>query len=169
VVTNLKRLTTEYVVSEDRIRIVGESDSPEPVVIWMTCRLASRAVPAFLGWLDKQTPPSSITSAAQSEALQSFAQEAAVAALKPQEPVSASPEVSPWLVHAVDVAATRNRMTVTFCYQGDRSAAVRFDDTHLRQWLSILHGIWLEAKWPTLMWPEWIKREKTTQQHVTIH
>jgi hypothetical protein len=169
VVTNLKRLTTEYIESEDRIKIIGESGNPEPVVIWMTCRLASRVIPAFLGWLDKQAPPSSISSAGQAEVLQSFAQEAAVAALKPEKPVSVSTEVSSWLLNAVDVAATRTHMTVTFRDQGDRSASVRFDSTQLRQWLSILHRLWLKAEWPTLVWPKWIKREKTTQQQVTIH
>ena len=170
VVTNLKRLTTEYAESEDRIRIAGESEDAEPVVIWMTNRLASRAVPAILRWLDKEaSPPSAISSSGKGDVLQSFTQEAAVAGLKPQKPVTTTASAPTWLIQTIDVAATKSHITLTFRGQQDQSATVRFDATQLRQWLSILHRAWSKAQWSPLVWPDWIKREHSTQQQIVIH
>ena len=50
-VIKLQRLTTEYIVIEDRIRISGETRDSGPVVMWLTNRLAMRVVPQLLRWL----------------------------------------------------------------------------------------------------------------------
>ena len=39
----LTRLTTEYVPSEDRMRLAGETGPEASVVIWITRRLLDRA------------------------------------------------------------------------------------------------------------------------------
>ena len=169
VVTYLKRLTTEYVESEDRIRIAGELADAEPVVIWMTNRLASRAVPRILRWLDKETSPFAISSSGKGDVLQSFTQEAAVAGLKPQKRVTISASAPTWLTQTIDVAANKSHITLTFRGQQDQSATVRFDVTQFRQWLSILHLAWSKAQWSPLVWPDWIKRETSTQQQIVVH
>jgi len=169
VVINLTRLTTEYDEREDRIRIVGETKDAESIVIWMTHRLVSGAVPLMLRWLDEKQPPSANAPSERREVLQSFNQDAAVAGLKPQKPVAPSANASKWLTQAMDVAATHSHLILTFRGQEGESALVRLDATRLRQWLSILHLAWAKAQWSPLVWPDWIKPENTTQQQIVLH
>ena len=110
VASNLRKLSTEYVVSEDRIRIIGKSQGSEPVVIWMTNRLASRAVPAIWRWLEKEVSPSAASTPLEGTVVQSFAQEAAVADLKPQKPVTAKTGAPTWVAQAVDISATKSHI-----------------------------------------------------------
>ena len=167
--TKLKRLSTEYAESEDRIRITGETQDAEPVVIWLTNRLASRAVPAIWRWLDKDASAPSAAPSGKGDLLQSFAQEAAVAGLKPEKPVTNSDGAPNWLTQTIDVAANNIHITLTFRGQLDQSASVRFDATQLRQWLAILHLAWSKAQWSPLVWPDWIKRESSAQQQIVLH
>jgi len=166
---NLKRLSTEYVGREDRIKIVGELDDAQSVVIWMTNRMGRRVVPALLQWLEKQTSRSAAASAVEARVLQSFAQGAAVAGLKAQTPVTPHAGSSAWLMQAIDFNATESHISLTFRGRQGESASVRFKASELRQWLSILHLTWLKAQWPSLLWPDWIKRENPTQQQMVIH
>ena len=164
-----KRLSTEYVASEDRIRIVGELDDAQSVVIWMTNRMASRVVPALLQWLGKQASRSVAASAVEGRALQSFAQEAAVAEIKTQAPVTPHADSSAWLMRSVDFKGTESHISLTFRGRQGESASVRFKASELRQWLSILHLAWSKAQWPSVLWPDWIKRENPAQQQMVIH
>jgi hypothetical protein len=163
VVAKLKRLTTGYDQAEDRIRITGETDDGHPVVIWMTNRLARRAVPRLVQWLEKEAPPFT------GNVRQSFAQEAAVAGFNPQKPVAAGANAKQWIAQSLDLAATERAMTLTFRRSPDESAAISFDSTKLRQWLSILHRSWMTAEWSPLVWPDWIKHEESTSHDTVIH
>jgi hypothetical protein len=169
VVANLKRMTTEYDEKEDRVRITGEADDGQALVMWITNRLGRRAVPGIVRWLDKDVPPSGVPLPGKGNALQSFAQEAAVASLNPQKPVAASPNAKKWLIQSIDIAATGRHMTLTFHGPPDQSAVIRFDATQLRQWLAILHRGWTQADWSPLVWPDWIKREDAPHQDTVIH
>jgi hypothetical protein len=171
-VIKLQRLTTEYIVIEDRMRISGETRDAGPVVMWLTNRLATRAVPRFLGWLEDQAAPTVGSSSAfpvVKHELQSFAQAAAVARLKQQKPVIAQADAPSWIVQAIDITPTQGGLSITFRGEQDQSAGVRFDAMGLRQWLSILHRAWLKAQRPALVWPDWIKREEPAPQDVVRH
>ena len=171
-VIKLQRLTTEYIVIEDRIRISGETRDSGPVVMWLTNRLAMRVVPQLLRWLEDQAAPtagSSSDSPGLKRELQSFAQAAAVAGLKPHKPVIAEAGTSSWIVQAIDITVTRGRLSLTFRGELDQSASLPFDAKGLRQWLSIVHRAWLKAQWPSLVWPDWIKREESPPQDVVRH
>lgn len=149
---DLKRLTTEYVDIEDRIRLSGEAPDGTTVVMWLTQRFVNRLVPRLVQWLERQT-----SSQPRGELLQEFAQQAAVAALPAQAPVVASKPERVLLVRAIDVTTTRER--VRFGFKGSESGAVDagigFDAKALRQWLGILHVLYRRAGWPTEVWPEW--------------
>ena len=52
--TSLKRITTEFIPVEDRIRLSGErEDNGSPLVLWLTQRLIRRMLPVLLDWLQK--------------------------------------------------------------------------------------------------------------------
>lgn len=171
-VTKLQRLTTEYIDIEDRIRISGETPDSGPVVMWLTNRLAARAVPQLLRWLEDQAAPTAGSSSdfpALKRELQSFAQAAAVAGLKRHEPVVAGASTPSWIVQAIDITAARGRLSLTFRGEPDQSARVPFDATGLRQWLSILHRAWSKAQWSPIVWPDWIEREESPPQDAVRH
>ena len=51
----LQRITTEFIDSEDRIRLCGECSPQQTVVLWLTQRMLNRLVPHLLNWLEQQT------------------------------------------------------------------------------------------------------------------
>jgi hypothetical protein len=167
VTASLKRLSSDYEQHEDRIRLTGEAESGEAVVMWITQRLLGRVVTALLQILEKESPAAA-QAAGGKELVQSFAQEAAVAGLKRQEPVAAQQTTPTWLVHTVDVTPAPPHVTLAFRSRNGESAGVRFHLTELRQWLAILHSVWLKAQWPAALWPTWIASGAAPTDETTI-
>lgn len=173
--TQLKRVTTEMDEHEDRLRLVGELESGEPVVFWLTQRLLKRMLPHLLSWLQ---PASSAKRAApvpdyHTDAVQSFAQQAAVAELAVQTPVVANTleHGTRWLVDSIDVTRTPDIIALTF-KSGEHKATLMLAPQPLRQWLSILHNQCLVAEWAMDVWPEWIVESvptTTRQVRATMH
>ena len=149
---DLKRLTTEYVDIEDRIRLSGEGPDGGTVVLWLTQRFLNRLVPRLAEWLERQT-----ASDLRGDLMQEFAQQAAVAALAPQAPVVAARPERDLLVRAIDVTTTKVRVSFAFKgnEQGAAEARIGFDAKALRQWLGIIHQQYRRAGWGTDAWPEW--------------
>ena len=88
---NLERITTEYVEVEDRIRLAGESEDNQTIVLWLTQRLLTQIISHLLGLIEKQSPTPGEKGAPTSSLLQGFAQQAAEAELAPEQPVRAVP------------------------------------------------------------------------------
>jgi hypothetical protein len=170
--TNLKRFTTEYSEAEDRIRLTGHIEEATPIVIWFSQRLFLRMLPRLLEWLEQRTPASarSVATPQGADIMQSFAQQAAVAALKPQAPVRPAGGGPEWLVLSVDITTTNTQVALTFRGQNEQSAALALAPNELRQWLSIVHRGWAKAAWPAEIWPAWITGEEGSQQgEVRLH
>ena len=49
--SELCRVTSQYVDFEDRIRLTGELTDGQQVVLWLTRRLTERMVPHLVKWL----------------------------------------------------------------------------------------------------------------------
>lgn len=155
---DLQRITTEYIDSEDRIRLSGELSPQSTVVLWLTQRLVNRLLPHLLGWLEQQAG-----NGAMGELFQGFAQQAAMATLEQQPPVQSAPQSMVWLVHAVNLTAAAEGVRLTFRGIGDTSAPEGSDAVGLtlhaqplRQWLGILHAQYCKADWPLTGWPDWL-------------
>jgi hypothetical protein len=176
--TPLQRLSTDYVEIEDRIRMAGQTPAG-PIVMWLTGRLASRAIPAFLRWLDEAALPAVATPAAATpapapspaakRALQGFAQEVAVAKLKQQPPVAPVSSAPAWLVTAIDLQAGKTHLDMVFRGMADQSVSLRFNAVELRQWMAILHRAWSAANWPPLVWPDWIRSDPPAPKDLVRH
>lgn len=159
----LERLTSEYVVQEDRVRFSGALPDGTVVVFWMTQRLLLRLVPTLVQWLQSHhTQKSQVVPA---EVLQSFAQQAArsQAGRDPQAPVRGDPvSGSGWLVHSVDVTQSPDTLRLTFKPGPNVKGGsvvwptVPLSAQALRQWLNILYDNWRAAGWPQEVWPEWM-------------
>lgn len=176
--SDLQRITTEYVDSEDRIRLCGESAPNQTVVLWLTQRLLNRLVPHLLTWLEQQTAvPSGVGSDVRAEVVHSFAQQAAMASMEMQAPVQAQSAQSTWLVQSVDVTVNQQLVRLTFKggQQGaDLSASVAMQALPLRQWLSILHeqcrrAGWVSPEAPNAVWPEWLQARQQDGGGAVLH
>lgn len=147
---SLTRLTTEYLPSEDRLRLSGEDADGEAVRIWLTQRLLRRLLPALLNWLERQagTLP-------RPEIILEFAQEAARVGLQAQPPVRADGAAG-WLATAIDITPGAQHVELAFRAAPDLRATLVLEATALRQWLGIMHGHWAGAGWPAAVWPTWM-------------
>ena len=167
----LQRITTEFVDAEDRIRLAGEDAAGEAVVLWLTQRLLNRLVAHLCNWLEQRIPADihHYAAAAQAEVIQSFAQQAALAALEPQTPVQSKVQSRTWLVHSVDITSGDQGVMLTFKAPevSSPSATLTLHDQPLRQWLNILHDQYQKAEWPLSVWPEWMAAPPLSPHHGT--
>ena len=147
----LQRITTEYIDTEDRIRLTGEVNESDPVILWLTQRLLTRLLPHLFLWLEQQNG-----NTMPAEIVQSFAQRAARSELTEQPPVQRSAESTEWLVHAVDITPDNASLRMRFRSIGEDEATLTLPVVQLRQWLGILHLLWGKGEWPRGVWPEWI-------------
>lgn len=165
----LKRITTEYVDAEDRIRLSGSDADGNAVQLWVTQRMLNRLVPHLFEWLQRQAGEG-----VRGEMLQEFAQHAAREALVPQDPVRV-PGAGATLVCEVDVTPGEHALALAFkVLEADGSklavGTVTLEAHPLRQWLSIIHDQYAKAGWPLADWPAWsapggARAPTTTQLH----
>ena len=160
----LQRITTAYSETQDRLRLAGEGSGGSAVVVWLTQRLLNRLVPHLCQWLEEQSTvatASALVQATQQGIAQSFAQQAASAALTPQPPVQPTREALEALAHSVDVRTTTGEAAaVTLVFkdeEGSALAQVALAPMALRQWLGIVYLQYRQALWPTGSWPAWME------------
>lgn len=162
----LQRITTEYVATEDRLRLSGETADGTTVVLWLTQRLMNLLAPQLTGWLERQD-------AAGGEALQEFAQQAAEASLAPQPPVQASSPETEWCVITVDIGQGPDGVTLILKSDGDaRQVSLPMPTHALRQWLAIVRNQYVLGAWPTTAWPAWMDEThalSTVQTSAALH
>lgn len=156
----LKKITTEYIDREDRLRITAQADGDATVVLWFSQRLLVRLVPHITRWLEKQSRVTGVDSALSTDAVRDFAaecaQQTAREGLVPQQRVSADTARSAWLVHTVDVSESPTEMRLTFKGDGDQRAVLVLAPTPLHQWLGIVHDQFRVAEWSRDVWPRWM-------------
>jgi hypothetical protein len=171
----LQKITTTYSEHEDRLRLAGQPEAGgASVVLWLTQRLANRLVRVLTQWLDKETQgqtPGGRTAFA-SDLRNAWAQEAAARQLAPAPPVAVAPDSPPQLVVSVDLSREGERYRVVFrgAATDEDPPSVRFSNTELRQWLGIVHGLYVAADWPLAAWPEWIdEAARSGRQPAVLH
>ena len=181
----LQRITCEYSEPEDRTRLIGEpvqalalDSSNEPkqvIVLWLSQRLLSRLVSYLCKHLEMEN-----ISALQAEIQQTFAQQAAMAALEPQPPVSALAAngsdrntTSGTLIHSIDVTAVSSALQMAF-KDAEQTIVGRLSmaPQPLRQWLQIVFEQYQRAQWSLEVWPTWVtetRRSSTYEPTWTTH
>ncbi len=164
---DLQRMTSEYIDTEDRIRLRGQVRESEVVLIWFTQRLLTRLLPHLFLWLEKQTDTS-----LPKEIVQSFAQTAARSQLTPEPSVVIQPDAVSWLVHSVDVTAEVDSIRLLFKGEQNQQVRLTLRSQQLRQWLSILQSLWTKGGWPSGLWPEWMTGNELgnfPRQEMSLH
>jgi hypothetical protein len=153
------RITTDYVEHQDRLRIAGELPRDSGVIIWLTHRLARRLVPALLQWLDHQAGASP-----QRDVVHGFEQEAARMGMAEHPRVDIARNNAEWLVSRIEYTAEDGRMAITFRNDDGHAFGMRLAPMELRQWLTVLHGLWAHAAWPMDIWPGWLADQTTAER-----
>jgi hypothetical protein len=144
----LQRVTTQYVVTEDRLRLSGETAAGETVVLWLTQRMLNMLVPRLTGWLEQNGGDA---------LLQEFAQQAAEASLGAEPPVPASQTARGGCVTSVDIATgPETAILVLKPALDDQGVRLPLTTDALRQWLSIVRAQYVIGGWPTTAWPTWM-------------
>ena len=155
----LQRITSEYIESEDRIRLIAISDAEKTLILWLTQRLLVRLIAHFLGWLEKEAPEVARSSAIGNEtksALQGMAQQSAAAKLPEQSAVTANSDSAALLVKEIDIKMSEEVVLLVFKCDEAWKAELSFTVQQLRQWLGMIHRLWRLAEWPVSIWPDWM-------------
>ncbi len=151
--TVLKRVTTEFVASEDRIRVAGLTEDGQKVVLWLTRRMLGLLLPVLLQQLDAQFA-SELRE--HRDALQEFAQQAARDTLERTERVAADAQAETLLVTSVDVGQMEQGTLLTFRNEAETSYRLPLRGEALRQWMHILYQADCNGNWQLPQWPAWL-------------
>lgn len=155
--TALQRITTVYSDVQDRLRLSGEGEQGQRVVLWLTQRLANRLVAHVCDGLGAG---SGDTLASQVQ--RSFALQAATASLAQQPPVQPASDTPEALVHSVEVTSSQAGVLLVFKGAGSEVLAeLNLPHVPLQQWLGIVHGQYRNAQWPTTAWPAWVEEAQS--------
>lgn len=148
-----ERLTTEYVQDEDRLRLNLEDAQQERVTLWLTQRLLNRVIPALVKVLEEET-----SGTPQAQEVQAFTQEKAQLraqrAISHEQPIPEAEES--WLVTRVDLTPASRAIALVFWDNAGHSARLEMPRTAMRQWLSIVHELYVRAEWGRDKWPDWL-------------
>ena len=155
----LRRLSTEFVPVEDRIRLSAEDDLGNKVTLWLTQRLLLRLLPSILRWIERLE-----SERLGAPGLQGFRQQAARAGLASQPTVRADERSSAWLVRAIDFSPGAKTMRLNFRGGTDQHARLALAVLPARQWLNIVHDAWRRAGWSMEVWPAWMQEARPTEQ-----
>ena len=171
----LKRVTTEFIDVEDRIRISGEHLDGATEVLWLTQRLMNRLIAHLCQLLEQQLASASTiptVQAAQQDIVQGFAQQAARAHLTTQPPVRAPASDAGWRVDVVDITLAEGAVTLTFKGEANRQTQLNLPPHALRQWLAIVYQQYQRGGWHMDVWPLWMEASAPTpgtQRAVVMH
>lgn len=153
----LDRVTTEYLAREDRLRLTGRTAAGGTLVIWLTQRLLIRLLTPLFQLLEQAGGGSTAApNPVQVELRQSFAQQAARAALTPLPAVRPASATQTWVARSVSVGRTAAGVVLVFQGGDGQQARLPMAVAALRQWLNILYDVWRRAEWRTDLWPAWI-------------
>ena len=156
----LKRVTTSYIDTEDRLRVVGETDTGEHHTLWLTQRLLNRLVERLIQWLPQNR-----------EEIQEIAQQFAQAKHEPETPVIANAASMSWLVQEITLVPSQGVLGLLFKSEevDQHTVIVQFDEVCLRQWLDIVFRQYQQAQWSGADWPIWFVPSTELPKGVAVH
>ena len=165
VMYQIKRITSEYIDTEDRIRLIGQTEDGKTYVLWFTLRLTNRLVVHCLNLLVQFSPEiskSAIDEQSRND-VQNLVQQSATRQIVEEPPVEVKSDSSNFLVQEIDVSYTPEGVLMTFRAADNKGFELHIGLQQLRQWLAMLYVIWQKAEWPIEIWPDWMVENKTEQ------
>ena len=146
----IKRISSEFIAVEDRIRLSVEYEDDEVAVLWLTKRLLDRLILPLCVWIEND-----VGTDISNKIINSFVQEQAYSEIKKQESVKISESVSDWLVMSIDINRSAASAKITFRGIENQCGFIEFEKNAIRQWLGIIHRQYIVADWDMSIWPNW--------------
>ena len=170
----LKRITSEYIETEDRIRIAGLTEKNETLCLWFTMRLSSRLVSHCIALLGKRSPALKKTAPNDVQlqnTLQGMVQQSAEQEILEESAVRVAENSPSLLIKEIDVKTSDGGVVMAFKEDKTSSYELYLEGRQLRQWLGMLYFIWQKAEWPLHVWPDWIDTStgNETSEKTSIH
>lgn len=179
----LERITTEFSLLEDRIKLVSQVAGEASITIMITRRLLGLILPTLLERVNSAVslqPNQPVASAAGDNApaagyesmRHEFAQLAANEQLVPAVPVKAVHGGAIVLPSAVDFKASKEALILVFRDDSGTMATLALEDIQLRQWLQMLYKCAeRQAGWQLPQWPTWLTGTNLTKapQGLAVH
>ena len=156
---SLKKVTAEFIETEDRIRLSALTADNKTLALWLTQRLLSRLITHLAKWLEKN--PTDLNIALDSESNPQpeppgSAKEPDSASLPDQTSVKIKKSDESILITEVDVKFGDNGIALILKSEKETNAEIAFTLSEARQWVGILHSLWHKAEWPSSLLPQWI-------------
>ena len=161
------KMTVRYDFREDRLKVAVTSDRGRSFSFWLTARLAQALVDGIL----KRWSQSQAIGGPTPSSLQAWEQDNALQKQQPSKPVKVK-TASTQLVETVDIALRGERFYLTFRGSDNLAARMPLSVTEMRQWLHVVYGQFVKARWPLQVWPQWIRQGAsmpTNQAQPTLH
>lgn len=159
------KVTVLYDEAEDRLHLRAQDPAGAVKACWVTQRMANRLVRALVQRLAQEAIPGAIATEPAPPRLQALEQAAAQMQMPRVAPVKveASTDASPALVNSLEIGRTRGgRHAIVFRWGVDQTVQLTLDSTRLRQWLGIVHGLYVKADWRVDgVWPAWFDAAKS--------
>jgi hypothetical protein len=172
----IERITTQFDIKEDRIRLTGALPGGDTVVVWLTRRLLGFLVPVLLERLEPLTPAvAAVATPAPADAYvelrKEFAQQAAREAIQPAAPVIAAAASGQLLPSFVDVTPSNGAISLRFRDEAGNTATFGVTETGLRQWLHLLYRADQSSAWALGVWPSWLRGDQQPARDpgMTVH
>ena len=155
----LKKVTAEFIETEDRIRLSALTADDKTLALWLTQRLLSRLITHLANWLEKK--PADLSKALDSESNPQPEPHGPVkksdsAPLPDQTSVKTKKSDESILITEVDVKFGDNGIALILKSEKETNTEISFTLSEARQWVSMLHSLWHKAEWPSSLIPQWI-------------
>ena len=148
----IKTITTEYVLDEDRIRLSVADANDNKRTLWLTRRLSERIVPACLRRL-----PNAEGNADEVSSAQVYAQLEARLYKKPAPTVLPDKDQPEYLIKEVQMnRADNGTYTLSFNNAQGESAVLVLSAQEMRQWLEVIKLAFVKGEWRMDIWPAWL-------------
>ena len=155
----LKKVTAEFIETEDRIRLSALTADDKTLALWLTQRLLSRLITHLANWLEKK--PDDLSKALDSESnpqpeLHGSVKKSDSTSLPDQTSVKIKKSDESILITEVDVKFGDNGIALILKSEKETNTEISFTLSEARQWVSMLHSLWHKAEWPSSLIPQWI-------------
>lgn len=180
---NLKKVTSEFIETEDRIRLSALNTDNNTIAFWLTQRLLSRLISHLSKQLETdsteaqntqkgkprdfsrsgrdETDSNEVRNTQKSEP-QGFSHSGGDVA--PQSPVKIEKSNRPILITEVDIKFGNNGLILILKSETESRAAISFTLSELKQWLDILYSLWHKAGWPISQLPQSLTNNNSVKE-----
>ncbi len=158
--SEIVKFSLVYDVAEDRIAWDLEDEEGGGTRLWLTQRLVRGLVAAVIPLVSGAPQAAADEQGAEpppapDASLQAWEQAAAMSGFGKTKGVRVTPESTAGLVSTVHINTTTDGLSFTFEF-GNEQRTVGASGPAVRQTLSVLHSLHVQAGWPLDLWPAWI-------------